>query len=130
MAKAASKKRTIFDAIGDASVAEMENLTRHGADISAPNEDGVNKFTPLQFAANEGQLECLQWLLWYGADHSPANPRGWTAAHLAAIRGNDACLQGDNNNSLSVEDYSSSSVAVVCRVSCVVSCRVVCRLQF
>ena len=38
-------------------------------------------------------LKCLHWLLWHGADHSDKTPQGWTPSHLAAIRGQDACLQ-------------------------------------
>lgn len=38
-------------------------------------------------------LKCLHWLLWHGADHSDKTPQGWTPSHLAAIRGQDSCLQ-------------------------------------
>lgn len=37
--------------------------------------------------------QCLHWLLWHGADVTRVAVRGWTAAHLAAIRGQDACMQ-------------------------------------
>lgn len=37
--------------------------------------------------------QCLHWLLWHGADTTRVTVRGWTAAHLAAIRGQDACMQ-------------------------------------
>lgn len=37
--------------------------------------------------------QCLHWLLWHGADVTRVTVRGWTAAHLAAIRGQDACMQ-------------------------------------
>ncbi|XP_042312202.1 ankyrin repeat domain-containing protein 42 isoform X2 [Sceloporus undulatus] len=36
---------------------------------------------------------CLHWLLWHGADPTIVTVRGWTAAHLAAIKGQDACMQ-------------------------------------
>lgn len=38
-------------------------------------------------------IQCLHWLLWHGADIAQATTRGWTAAHIAAIRGQDACMQ-------------------------------------
>lgn len=45
--------------------------------------------------------QCLHWLLWHGADVTRVAVRGWTAAHLAAIRGQDACMQvrGDIHSS-------------------------------
>ena len=52
---ASGKKRSLFDAIGDASVVEMESLVRQGADINAASVEDKNKFTPLQYAANEGE---------------------------------------------------------------------------
>ena len=56
------KKRSIFDAIKDASVVEMESLVRQGTDINAAADStdaDKNKFTPLQFAANAGKrLRC------------------------------------------------------------------------
>ncbi len=38
-------------------------------------------------------LQCLHWLLWHGADTTVTTPKGWVAAHIAAIRGQDACMQ-------------------------------------
>ena len=38
-------------------------------------------------------LQCLHWLLWHGADTTVTTPRGWSPAHIAAIRGQDACVQ-------------------------------------
>jgi len=39
-------------------------------------------------------------LLWHGADATVATPKGWTAAHIAAIRGQDACVQVSTNFAL------------------------------
>ncbi|XP_062950384.1 ankyrin repeat domain-containing protein 42 [Cynocephalus volans] len=39
------------------------------------------------------EIVCLHWLLWHGADITQVTMRGWTAAHIAAIRGQDACMQ-------------------------------------
>ena len=38
-------------------------------------------------------VQCLHWLLWHGADITVTTPQGWTAAHLAAIKGQDQCIQ-------------------------------------
>ena len=38
-------------------------------------------------------FQCLHWLLWHGADTTDVTPRGWTPAHIAAMRGQDACMQ-------------------------------------
>ena len=38
-------------------------------------------------------LQCLHWLLWHGADTTVTSQKGWTPAHIAAIRGQDACIQ-------------------------------------
>jgi len=37
--------------------------------------------------------QCLHWLLWHGADASVTTSKAWTPAHIAAIRGQDACMQ-------------------------------------
>ena len=50
--------------------------------------------------------KCMHWLLWHGADTTVVTPRGWTPAHICAIRGQDACMQALANNgvSMSAED--------------------------
>ena len=50
--------------------------------------------------------KCMHWLLWHGADTTVMTPRGWTPAHICAIRGQDACMQALANNgvSMSAED--------------------------
>ncbi|XP_052258564.1 ankyrin repeat domain-containing protein 42-like [Dreissena polymorpha] len=55
--------------------------------------------------------QCLHWLLWHGADTTVTTPKGWTPAHIAAIRGQDACLQGlaNNNVNLSAKDHRGST---------------------
>ena len=37
--------------------------------------------------------KCMHWLLWHGADYAEVTPELWTPAHIAAIRGQDSCLQ-------------------------------------
>uniref|UniRef100_A0A4W3JWB6 Ankyrin repeat domain 42 n=2 Tax=Callorhinchus milii TaxID=7868 RepID=A0A4W3JWB6_CALMI len=90
----ARKKKSfgsIHEAVKAGDVEELELMVKSGASIN--EVDPVHKFTPLQWAAHSGSLECLHWLLWHGADMTDVTPRGWTAAHIAAIRGQDACMQ-------------------------------------
>ncbi|KAK1168202.1 ankyrin repeat domain-containing protein 42-like [Acipenser oxyrinchus oxyrinchus] len=82
---------TIHEAVKSGDAEELAYMVKNGASIN--EVDREHKFTPLQWAAHTGSLECLHWLLWHGADTSDVTPRGWTAAHLAAIRGQDACMQ-------------------------------------
>ena len=35
----------------------------------------------------------MHWLLWQSANMDAPTPKGWTPAHIAAIRGHDACVQ-------------------------------------
>ncbi|XP_053858975.1 ankyrin repeat domain-containing protein 42 isoform X2 [Vidua macroura] len=82
---------SVHEAVKAGDVEQLASMIRSGASIN--EVDVVHKFTPLQCAAHSGSLECLQWLLWHGADTARVTVRGWTAAHLAAIRGQDACMQ-------------------------------------
>nr|XP_058926575.1 ankyrin repeat domain-containing protein 42 isoform X4 [Kogia breviceps] len=82
---------SIHDAVRAGDVKQLSEMVERGASIN--EVDVLHKFTPLHWAAHSGSLECLHWLLWHGADLSQATVRGWTAAHIAAIRGQDACMQ-------------------------------------
>uniref|UniRef100_A0A8C0TZ57 Ankyrin repeat domain 42 n=1 Tax=Cyanistes caeruleus TaxID=156563 RepID=A0A8C0TZ57_CYACU len=82
---------SVHEAVKAGDVEQLALMIKSGANIN--EVDVVHKFTPLQCAAHVGSLECLQWLLWHGADTTCVTVRGWTAAHLAAIRGQDACMQ-------------------------------------
>ncbi|XP_066197369.1 ankyrin repeat domain-containing protein 42 [Sylvia atricapilla] len=82
---------SVHEAVKAGDVEQLALMIKSGASIN--EVDVVHKFTPLQCAAHSGSLECLQWLLWHGADTTRVTGRGWTAAHLAAIRGQDACIQ-------------------------------------
>nr|XP_056714820.1 ankyrin repeat domain-containing protein 42 [Euleptes europaea] len=83
--------QSIHKAVRTGNVRQLEDLVNAGASIN--EVDPIHKFTPLHWAAHSGSLECLQWLLWHGADRTDVTVRGWSAAHLAAIRGQDACMQ-------------------------------------
>nr|KAF6436841.1 ankyrin repeat domain 42 [Molossus molossus] len=82
---------SIHDAVRAGDVKQLSEIVERG--ISINEVDLLHKFTPLHWAAHSGSLECLHWLLWHGADITQATTRGWTAAHIAAIRGQDACMQ-------------------------------------
>ncbi|XP_062343505.1 ankyrin repeat domain-containing protein 42 isoform X3 [Cinclus cinclus] len=82
---------SVHEAVKAGDVEQLASMIKSGASIN--EMDVVHKFTPLQCAAHSGSLECLQWLLWHGADTTRVTVRGWTVAHLAAIRGQDACMQ-------------------------------------
>ncbi|CAB4028011.1 ankyrin repeat domain-containing 42-like, partial [Paramuricea clavata] len=82
---------SIHEAVRFGDVTELQAMVQSGAGIN--DVDLKFKFTPLHWACNYGSLECLHWLLWHGASYSEKSPDGWTPAHIAAIRGQDACLQ-------------------------------------
>ncbi|VFV19914.1 ankyrin repeat domain-containing [Lynx pardinus] len=81
----------IHDAVRAGDVKQLSEIIERGASIN--EVDILHKFSPLHWAAHSGSLECLHWLLWHGADITQVTMRGWTAAHIAAIRGQDACMQ-------------------------------------
>ncbi|XP_025047442.1 ankyrin repeat domain-containing protein 42 isoform X3 [Alligator sinensis] len=98
MAPPAVKKKqnyaSIHEAVKTGDVEQLAQMVKSGTNIN--EVDLVHKFTPLHCAAHSGSLECLHWLLWHGANITDTTIRGWTAAHLAAIRGQDACMQDAN----------------------------------
>ncbi|XP_062983457.1 ankyrin repeat domain-containing protein 42 [Elgaria multicarinata webbii] len=96
------KKRykSIHEAVRAGNVEELDKMVTFG--ISMNDADPVHHFTPLHWAAHSGSLECLQWLLWHGADRTAVTVRGWTAAHLAAIKGQDACMQALHLNGVNL----------------------------
>ncbi|XP_044297780.1 ankyrin repeat domain-containing protein 42 [Varanus komodoensis] len=99
---AAKKKKfkSVHEAVRAGNVEELSKMVACGASMN--EADPVHKFTPLHWAAHSGSLECLQWLLWHGADPTAVTMRGWTVAHLAAIKGQDACMQALHLNSVNL----------------------------
>uniref|UniRef100_A0A8D0BQG9 Ankyrin repeat domain 42 n=1 Tax=Salvator merianae TaxID=96440 RepID=A0A8D0BQG9_SALMN len=94
------KCKSIHEAVKAGMVEQLDAMVKSGISINAV--DPVHKFTPLHAAAHSGSLECLQWLLWHGADKTTVTVRCWTAAHLAAIKGQDACMQALLLNNVNV----------------------------
>lgn len=66
---------------GDPNIADL--LLSHKADINARTSDGQ---TPLHFAAQQGQLQAVEWLLKHGADVNARDNKGVTPLSLTKIR--------------------------------------------
>ena len=66
---------------GDSNIANL--LLSHKADVNARNSDGQ---TPLHFAAQQGQLQAVEWLLKHGADVNAKDNKGVTPLSLTKFR--------------------------------------------
>ena len=64
--------------------AEINRLINEGADINTKSKKG---FTPLHYAAKEGETEFANTLIKAGADIDAKTNKGWTALHLSAGQG-------------------------------------------
>lgn len=82
---------SLHDAVRCGDVEELQLRVQGGASVN--DVEVGSQFTPCHCASAVGAVECLQWLLWHGADPCLPSPQGWTAAHVAAIRGQDGCMQ-------------------------------------
>lgn len=59
------------------------------------------------------QPQCLTWLLRHGADVSYQTSTGWTAGHVAAITGQDQCMEVDYHRHLyRPQHYLSRQICV------------------
>uniref|UniRef100_A0A8B9R2H7 Ankyrin repeat domain-containing protein 42 n=1 Tax=Anas platyrhynchos TaxID=8839 RepID=A0A8B9R2H7_ANAPL len=85
---------SVHEAVKAGDVEQLASMIKRGASID--EVDLVHEFTPLHCAAHSGSLEqcfCeLMFSFFRRADITQVTVRGWTAAHLAAIRGQDACI--------------------------------------
>ncbi|XP_014774700.1 ankyrin repeat domain-containing protein 42 isoform X3 [Octopus bimaculoides] len=97
---AIQKYSNIHEAVKAGDVNELTKMVKCGASVNEIR--GRDKFTPLHTACNIGALEVLHWLMWKRADPNLCTPQGWTPAHIAAIRGEDTCLQALSNNNVSL----------------------------
>ena len=83
------------------------------APAGAELEAKVGGMTPLMLAVSQGQLECMRLLLGAGADCSPVDRKGRTAAALAVRRNDAAALRllmwGEGEEDSDDEDSHSSS---------------------
>ena len=75
----------IYQAAACGSVAGVKLLLRHGVDVNVD----VNGDTPLLVATRNGYVECVKWLLAYGADASLSPNNGETAYEIACKLGNE-----------------------------------------
>ncbi|CAH8447918.1 unnamed protein product [Heterobilharzia americana] len=94
---------TIHTAVKRGDLILLKEMISNGASV---NEVDKQSFTPLHWAANVGAIEILQYLLWKNADPLFVTKNGWTAVHIAAIRGYENCIQSlaDRGVSLSAKD--------------------------
>ncbi|CAI9715375.1 repeat domain-containing 42-like isoform X2 [Octopus vulgaris] len=97
---AIQKYSNIHEAVKAGDVNELTKMVKCGASVNEIR--GRDKFTPLHTACDIGALEVLHWLMWKRADPNLCTPQGWTPAHIAAIRGEDTCLQALSNNNVSL----------------------------
>lgn len=74
----------LYYVAGIGSIATMQLLLKHGADINGAGSDQ----TPLHHAIIMNQETAVSTLLDHGADINAANPKGLTPLHHAIIRGN------------------------------------------
>jgi len=67
------------------NLAPVQYLIDHGENIDV---EGINKITPLQFAAADGNLDIAKLLVEAGADINRKNPHyNQTAIKLASVEG-------------------------------------------
>ncbi|OAF66576.1 Hypoxia up-regulated protein 1 [Intoshia linei] len=85
-------KLNIFDAAKAGNIQQLKKFLNDGFNINE-KEKSRQQFTPLHWACHQGHLEAVHWILWNGANISKCANHNWTSVHVAAIRGNDACLK-------------------------------------
>jgi ankyrin repeat protein len=76
---------TIFEAIENGDVNQVQAAIEGGADVNAKNRC---RETPLHEAAQQGNDAVVQLLISKGADVNATDERGWTSLHKAAKKGN------------------------------------------
>lgn len=73
------------------NVSELSRLVGEEAEL----EDHRSKETPLHAAAKSGSLDTLKWMVAKGVGplEAKSSRNGYTAAHLAVVRGHFQCLK-------------------------------------
>lgn len=86
--KSVTRYTPLLNAVYVKSIAHIDVLLEHGANINRPATNTVKK-TPLQLAADLGHIEVVAHLLRKGADANgpPAPIQGFTALQSASMRG-------------------------------------------
>lgn len=95
----------LFSLIEIGDLAAVEEAVKNGAN---PMEKGNAGWTPLHFAAQEGQLEIAEFLLTQEVDVNAVNDELWTPLHLAVQEGDvdmaELLLSHDANPDIRNED--------------------------
>jgi len=95
----------LFGLIESGDLAAVEEAVKNGV---SPMERGNAGWTPLHFAAQEGQLDIAGYLIREGADVNAANDEQWTPLHLAVQEGDvdmaELLLSHDANPDVRNED--------------------------
>ena len=87
-------KSSALPAISAAKLGHVQCLTVAYRDLGVFNERDDFGATPIHFAARNGQMECLVWLVTRsGISPNGASSNGATPAHDAAAMGHLDCLQ-------------------------------------
>ena len=87
-------KRAAMPAINAAKLGHTDCLITAYRELGVFNERDDYGATPIHFAARNGKLECLEWLVARsGISPNVVNTNGNTAAHDAAAAGHVNCLK-------------------------------------
>lgn len=108
-------KRAATPAIKAASLGHTNCLVTAYRELGVFNERDHYGATPIHFAARNGKLECLDWLVTRsGVSPNAVTMNGNTAAHDAAATGHYDCLKYLlENTKCSVSDTTSEGATVL-----------------
>ena len=108
-------KKAATPAISAASLGHTNCLVTAYRELGVFNERDNFGATPIHFAARNGKLECLQWLVVRsGVSPNAVTTNGNTAAHDAAATGHVKCLEYLlENTKCSVTDTTSEGATVL-----------------
>ncbi|WP_353273595.1 ankyrin repeat domain-containing protein [Wolbachia endosymbiont (group A) of Agelastica alni] len=81
--------KQLLTAVQDSDFEKVKDLVSRGASLDAANIDAQDKDgkTPLHFAAQEGNLDMVQFFLNRGANIKAKDMYGWTPLHFASAYG-------------------------------------------
>ncbi|CAG2199579.1 unnamed protein product [Mytilus edulis] len=85
MQREQKRNEKLIKAAEDGDLEKVKNLVRHGADINY--KDTFGSFTALHCAANNGNIEIINYLADKKADMNCRNNRGRTPLHLSVHKG-------------------------------------------
>ncbi len=108
-------KRAPTPAINAAKLGHTKCLTLAYRELGVFNERDNFGATPIHFAARNGKLECLEWLVTRsGVSPNAVTISGNTAAHDAAVTGHVDCLKYLlENTKCSISDTTSEGATVL-----------------